>query len=367
MKKILLLTMVVFGVSSCNQSPQTINQQGESVKQVDISTDAPFEMQLPINSSPIRGITVKSDTYFTLDNMELDLLDLSATKISTDYYYQQGEILTAKDATNLLSHKLSEEAFQELLKTDPEAKNVGLNPQITDDPNTNLNYVTTLLEQDFYQQSGDQKTIKAIGVGVGVDLAPHTTDSDFKPDMNKFLEHDGKIIANQIAEVVRSREGYDKLPIFFGFYQQSTNPVVPGAFIASGYLDTNDENVQKLVEVNQEYVPFLDEAGIAKDLDVNNKVQTLKNDLNAYFGNNVNLSCVGFYNNNKLTKININVIFPTVSKIEGNAIINFIEKELKGSVNLNAYTTVEVVSSSGEAIASLTKNGSTINKVVNKG
>ena len=55
------------------------------------------------------------------------------------------------------------------------------------------------------------------------------------------------------------------------------------------------------------------------------------------------------------------------SKIEGNAIINFIEKELKGSVNINAYTTVEVVSSSGEAIASLTKNGSTINKVVNKG
>ena len=49
MKKILLLTMVVFSMSSCNQSPQTINQQGQSVKQVDISTDAPFKMQLPIN------------------------------------------------------------------------------------------------------------------------------------------------------------------------------------------------------------------------------------------------------------------------------------------------------------------------------
>lgn len=366
--KRLALCLVIVGlmVSGCNQSPQTINQQGESVKQVEISSDSPYKMLLPINQSPIRGITVKSDTYVTLDNMELDLLGISTDNISTDYYYQQGEILTSKDATNLLAHKLSDSAYQELLKTDSKAQNVGLNPEVTSDPKTNVNNVVTLIEQDFYKNKGDQKQIEAVSIGIGVDLLAGNDDPNAQPDMNKFLDYDAKIIANQIAQVIHAKAGYDQIPIFFGFYQQSNNPVLPGVYIAKGYMHGKDENLQKVDKVNQEYVPFLDEAGIKKDLDLNNKIQTFKNDLNAYFGNNVNVSCIGFYQNNKLNKANIKVIFPSISSIEGNAMINFIEKELKGPVSIHAYTMVDVVSSTGAPIASLTKNGDSINKVLSK-
>lgn len=370
MKKSLLgLLVILLSISGCNQAPQTIDAQGESVKPVSVNANIPFQMCLPISESPIRGIVVQSESYPNIDNMESGLLNQATNYIDKNLFYQQGEVLSGEDASNLLKHHLSDADFQTALNSDPQAQNIGLNPIVKeDDPTSKNNVVTTLIEQDFYKNK-DEKEITAIAIGVGVDFptsVDEQTGSTKVSDMEKFLTYDGKNIANQISQVVRSKPGYEQIPIMFGFYQQSANPTIPGVYIARGYLNKNDANIQELTSVNQEYIPFLDELGIKRDLDLNNKVQTLKNELINYFGSDINLNALGFYVDNKLQYLDISIIFPSSSIVEGNAIINFIEEQLHSNVNINSKVKVSVVSAIGEPIGSLIKDGNNINKIINR-
>lgn len=370
MKKIILLFVMIFGLSGCNQSPQTINSQGEVVAEKTVSINGPYKMNLPLEESPIRGIVKQSDSYPTIDAMEAGLLKLAPNYVSTKYYYQQGQILSGEDASLLLNHHLSDEEFNQLKQTDPNAQNIGLNPIIkADDPNSEKNMVTTLLEQDFYTGSGDEKEIKTVVIGVGLNLPMHL-DQNTKQlvfdDFDKFLTYDGKLIANQLISTIRSKDGYNTIPIMFGFYQQSKNPIIPGNFIAQGYVNENQQTLETIDKVNQEYVPFLDQIGINKDIDLNNKVQTLKNDLINYFGTDVNLSCTGFYEDNKLKHLDFTIIFPSNSMLEGGAIVNFIENELNNKINVNCEINASVVSATGTPIGSLIKRNNKITKIINQ-
>ena len=359
MKKILTIIMILLIVSGCNQKPPTINSQNQNVEEVVVGANSPFKMLLPATTSPIRGITVKSDTYFSLNNMEDLLLDISADYISNDLYFSQGNVLTGDDASNLLNTKLSDEEFAQLVQSDPDAQNIGLN-------SSDYNLVTTLIEHDFYEGKGDKKEIKAISIGVGLDTTKYSKDADGNIDMERLLNHDGKIIANQIAQVIRAKAGYETIPICFGFYNQSSNSVVPGVYIAKGEIKSDDENIQSLDSVNQEYVLFLNESGSQKDLDLNNKIQTLKNDLNSYFGDNVSVNCLGFYQNNKLKNIDIEIVYDSSSNVEGNAMINFIDNEVNSRLNIDHDYLISVVSPTGSPIACIMKNGGSVNKVVYK-
>lgn len=359
MKKILLMIMVLLTVSGCNQKPPTIDAQNQNVEEVVVGANSPFKMLLPATTSPIRGITVKSDTYFSLNNMEDLLLDISADYIDKDLYFTQGNVLTSDDATSLLSSKLTDQEYAELVKTDPDARNIGLNSK-------DYNLVTTLIEHDFYEGKGDKKEIKAISIGVGLDTTKYNKNANGQIDMERLLDHDGKIIANQIAQVIRSKSGYAEIPICFGFYNQSSNSVVPGVYIAQGEIKSSEDNIQKLDTVNQEYVLFLNESGSKKDIDLNNKIQTLKNDLTSYFGETVNINCLGFYQDNKLKNIDIEIVFDSNSNIEGNAMINFIDNEVNSHLNIDYDYLISVVSPTGSPIACMMKNGGTVNKVVYK-
>ncbi len=353
--KIICLSILLFSLSGCNQSPQSINQQGQKVDEIAINTNINYEMLLPTIASPIRGISVNTNAYLTLDKMESDLLAIAPQYISTNNYYQPGEILTSKDASLLLSPHLDQHQMENVLKNDPQAQNIGLN-------SNDFNFVTTLIEQDFYTSNKKGKKINHVAIGVGLNC-----DNPQKPfNINDFLEYDGKIIANQIAKVIRSKEQYKEIPIMFAFYKQSNNPILPGVYIANGNMSAKDQNLVNINKLDNEYIPFLDSLGENKNPELNNKIQNMKNELKNYFGNTLNVNGIGYYQKNKLKQLNLEIIFPITSIIDGNVIINYIEQYLHKNLSLNANIYIDVRSSGGNTIASLTKENNKINKIVNK-
>ena len=368
-KKIILLSLVVI-LSGCSQSPQATNinnGQAETVKQ---DSSLSFSSLLPQVPSNIRGINVANETYLTLDEMEIGLMNIASEYIDDSYLYDPGKVLTSEDASDFLEHEYSETQYNELLKNNEELRNIGLNPIITEDPITKHNNVTTLLEQDYFKQNADgTRVIDYITIGVGVDTTNEIINTNGEKeivakDKIQFLDYDGKIIANKITNIIKKKPGYENIEIIYAFYEQSENPILPGTFIAKGKVAGDENTLEKLEPINEEYIPFLDSIGSEKDNELNNNILQMKNNIISYFGQNVGFSAIGFYRDDKILDLDIKISTINSSILEGSIMVDFVQNEIDKTLNTSSNVFLEIKSSMGTPIATIKKENRIINKII---
>lgn len=294
--------------STVVQTNQSKNKEEKTIipsMQID---DQYYRTLLPYKESASRGLIVSNlNTKYDVKEAESGLLRLSQQAFDpSDYYFQEGQYLDKDTVTSWLSRS----------NQDPD----GLNPRTTKNmtPTERAKnapiYLAHIIEQNYLQKTSKNK-VKLAGVSIGLALnsvyyyQKEQYGATYEEDIPQSkLETEGKKIAKQVVKRLRQTDGLAEVPITVGlFKQQSRASIVPGTYFAYTDVDEGSATIKDWKKVNEKYVLFPTNDANNQYRDINENFTNFKHEIDKYFSNYTNIVGTGFYQNNKIQKLEIEI------------------------------------------------------------
>ncbi|MFC7062519.1 CamS family sex pheromone protein [Halobacillus seohaensis] len=322
MKKLhaLLLAMILI-VSACTPVydntdevvRETTDEKGDQkaiIPNYDIS-DNHYRMILTESSPKIsaaQGVTTNQmGNRLDIAEFESGLQRLSKDHYSTsDYYFQPGQFLEYDTLLSWLS-RYSEEGNPE-----------GLNPALNEEDASkeefreNPRYISNIVEQDYLVRKEDD-VVEVAGLTIGISMRSaynFTAEGrDFSEDISTSeLLTRGKENANTILERLREREKLQNIPIVFAIYEEEdSNAESPGNFLSKAYVDGSDNSVGDWEELNEDYVLFPSNEAEDEHFDDAEVFSDFRAEVSDYFPNFVGMIANGFYVDDELREVKIDI------------------------------------------------------------
>ncbi|WP_432361053.1 CamS family sex pheromone protein [Sporosarcina sp. UB5] len=267
-----------------------------------------YKTLTPFKKSASRGLVVSNIyTKYDIEEAEKGLMRLSAQHFDTkNHFLQEGQYIDAATAKAWLARKSTNEA--------------GLNPPEAkgEDAEQSPIYLAHIIEQNYLTLT-DEKKVRLSGVSIGLALnsvyyergGRETTISD------EELEKQGIAMADEIVSRMRAREGFQDIPIVIGlFKQEKRNAIVPGTYFATAFADKGKSAPSGWKEVNERYVLFPAPADIDNYREINTTFSNFKQDIDKYFPSFVNVIGKGFFKENRMESIAIDIPIQFFGKSE---------------------------------------------------
>ncbi|MGM9945998.1 MAG: CamS family sex pheromone protein [Lysinibacillus sp.] len=329
MKRFRWISAIVAGMmlAGCTPSLNPDKEVVQESEQAEVETtiiphmrlsDNYYKTLVPYKESASRGLVVSNIyTKYDMKEVENGLMRLSQNVFNTDdYYFQEGQYLSA----DMVSYWLA----RENQTTDKGPEYQGLNPSSLDangnelDPTVKAEkapvYLAHIVEQNYLKKT-DENKVKLGGISIGLALnsiyyyqkEQYGEYYEQKID-DKQLEKVGKELAQEVINRLRQRSELADVPIFIGlFKQEARNSIVPGTYFAYSVADANSSSLGEWQNVNEKYVTFPMSSPDDIYRDMNNDFQKFKQYVDEYFANYTSVIGQGFYQNNQLTKLDIEV------------------------------------------------------------
>lgn len=369
-KLILLLLLSIFILAACDQSPQTAEGEVSSEETI-IKNEGDFTTIAPQPTSPIRGVYTNTSNNMSLDSMEEGLQDIVATYLDpADYVYSPGQVITAEEAQMLVGRELTEEQFNEVLKSYPEAENIGLNPVLKDgaNPAESKTYVNTIIEQDYYAINADgTKTLDTIAIGFGIDPIYEYTykgeEYEVEISMDELNEYANNLIGSKMDDFIRGKEEYKDVTIVYGFYLQSDSELYPGVYYAKG-ISTSGETPIQYETLDNENVLFPSADGEELNKQLNTDVQKILTESENYFPVSTGAYCYGEYKNGELVQLHFDVILNSYSSLDVSSYMNYMEGVINQTSIANYDYVVEIQAPQGIPLGLMEQKGDEVYKYV---
>ncbi|MBK3495732.1 CamS family sex pheromone protein [Viridibacillus sp. YIM B01967] len=270
--------------------------------------DQYYRTLLPYKESASRGLIV-SNIYSKYDVTEAEsgLLRLSKNAFDpSKYFFQEGQYLDKDTASSWLERSSQ--------------KDEGLNPATSSkmSPTERATkapiYLAHIVEQNYLEKT-DKNKVKLAGVSIGLALNSiyYYQKEDYgatyeESILEPTLTEQGKKIAAQVIQRLRQKEGLENVPMVVGlFKQQSRSSIVPGTYISYGIVDEGSNKVSEWQSVKEEYVLFPTNDIKENYREMNQYFKNFKQDIDKYFTNYTNVIGTGFYQNNKIKKLTIDI------------------------------------------------------------
>lgn len=329
MKRFRWISAIVAGMmlAGCTPSLNPDKEVVQESEQAEVETtiipytqlsDNYYKTLVPYKESASRGLVVSNIyTKYDMKEVENGLMRLSQHAFNTDdYYFQEGQYLSKK----MVSYWLGRE--NQTMDEGPEYR--GLNPSSLDangnelDPTVKAEkapvYLAHLVEQNYLKKT-DENKVKLGGISIGLALnsiyyyQKEQYGEYFEQKIDdKQLEKVGKEIAQEVVNRLRQRSELADVPIFIGlFKQEARNSIVPGTYFAYSIADANSSSLGEWQNVNEKYVTFPMSSPDEVYREMNDKFQSFKQDIDEYFANYTSVIGEGFYQNKRLTKLDIEV------------------------------------------------------------
>lgn len=320
----IVASMVLAGCTPSLNPDEEVVQESE---QAEVETmiipnmrlsDNYYKTLVPYKESASRGLVVSNIyTKYDMKEVENGLMRLSQNAFNTDdYYFQEGQYLPADMVSYWLARKNQ--------TTDKGPEYQGLNPSSLDangnelDPTVRAEkapvYLAHLVEQNYLKKTDDNK-VKLGGISIGLALnsiyyyqkEQYGEYYEQKID-DKQLEKVGKELAQEVINRLRQRSELADVPILIGlFKQEARNSIVPGTYFAYSVADANSSSLGEWQNVNEKYVTFPMTSPDEIYREANDKFLKFKQDIDEYFANYTSVIGQGFYQNNQLSKLDIEV------------------------------------------------------------
>jgi protein involved in sex pheromone biosynthesis len=275
---------------------------------------------LPFKPSQSRGVVVGNlNTRYDIAEFETGLMRIAQNVFSTeDYFFQEGQYLDRSTINAWLNRKYTEQELK-AKKIDPE-KNLGLNPPndgkgtIAEQNEKNPIYLAHILEHNYLIKS-DEDTVKLGGVVIGLALnsVHYYQEIQYGPTFTVDIPHEkvveqGKKIADEVLKRLRQMDGLANIPIVIALYEQKgKNSVVPGNFFAYTYVSNNSSKIDKWEEVNEKYYLFPSSEAEKEKREDYTIFVNFKDDVEEYFPNYNGVVGRGFYVNDQLQDLKIEI------------------------------------------------------------
>src|SRR5699024_6235106 len=193
-----------------------------------------------------------------------------------------------------------------------------LNPTLEDDASKetheeNPRYLSHILEQNYLKRNEDD-SVSLAGVSIGIALKSvyqfHTEKAGpyFHDISQKEMVAEGKEIAEQIVKEIREVEGLNNVPIMIALYkEEEQSSPVPGNYVTKTTVSKGNTTIDKWEDISEKHVLFPSSTGKEKHYEDYQKVKNFGDEISDYFPNYVGVIGDGFYVNQELTKLTLEI------------------------------------------------------------
>lgn len=296
------------------QNKDETKQQSNSIVSSQQLSEENYRTVLPYRPSASRGvITNQMGNRVDIDEMETGLRRLSKEYFEPEqYFYEEGQYLTSDMLYNWLdTYPTNEEEADE-------ADKLALNPPLDEENATkedyeeNPKYLTHILEQNYLKKNDDNQ-MELVGASIGIALkSVYTYDVEgntYHREISKSeMMKKGKEIAQTVLERVRNIEELSDVPIMIALYrEEDQSSPVPGNFVAITDAEAGKASIGEWETVHEENVLFPSDEGEEKYHDTHQLVQNFGTRVEEYFPNYVGVIGEGFYMNEELQKLTLEI------------------------------------------------------------
>lgn len=308
------MTMLLLAgcVPSATDDTEVLNTEEQAVETAIIPSmqlDAQYyRTLLPYKQSATRGkIINRLNSRYDIKEAENGLLRLSQNQFSPDdYYFQEGQKITDEDATAWLGRTSEENPL-------------GLNPADTrndaqkaagERPPAEI--LAHIVEQNYLVKT-DEETIRLGGISIGLAL-----NSIYYNKVNEVsyeetipsgtIVKEGQRLASEIVKRLREKEGMADVPITVGLFKQnSRSTITPGTYFSYGVAPGGQAAVANWTAINEEFAIFPTSSTEEKYREIDTKFRNFKQDIEEYFSNFTSVIGTGFYQQDTLRKLQIDI------------------------------------------------------------
>lgn len=329
----LMLVMVGCGSESDGETDTAAEDEADgtqlTIPEYSIS-DEYYKYVLPDGAyqpSEARGLTTSNmDNVEDIAAMEEGLMRISQDYYPPDeYYFSEGQYLDAETTEMLLSREMTPEQLKSEELT--EAENIGLNPPSpSNDPSVPM-YLAHIVEQDYLVVNEDgTATTGGITIGLAMNSVYYYEDpkTGYKKEVkidDETIVSEGKKMAEEILDYLRTIEGLEDVPVTFAIYKQAeADSVNPGSFVAVGYADKGSNNVGNWTSIDEAYYLFPSEEAAADHPGDNAAFANFQKAIEDFFPNHTGIIGTGFYKDGKLVAVEIDIQMQFYSHSE---VVNF--------------------------------------------
>ncbi len=320
-----VVAMLTGCVPSLKEDTEVLQNTDEAEAEVETTiipsmqlSDSYYRTLVPYKESASRGLVVSNlFTKYDINEVETGLMRLSQNVYDTEnYYFQEGQYLDAETVSNWL--------YRSNQNKDESPDLQGLNPPDTDASGNKMTpevrakqapiYLAHIVEQNYLTKTDDNK-VKIGGISIG--LALNSTYYYQKEQYGEYYEEPipeaemvkkGKQIAEEVLTRLRARPDLKDLPIVIGlFKQEQRNAIIPGTYFAYSVSDSGQNTLGEWQEIKENYVTFPMSTPDEIYREANDKFLNFRQDIDKYFSNYTSVIGRGFYQNNRLTKLTVEI------------------------------------------------------------
>ncbi|WP_456276913.1 CamS family sex pheromone protein [Bacillus sp. AK128] len=293
-------------------------------------SDQYYRTVLPFKASESRGLVVnRISNRLDIDEFETGLMRLTQNTFSSEnYLYQDGQYLDRDTIAGWLQRKLTDAEIAEIEEDDIAGKNIGLNPApvttgtLKEQNEASPIYLSHLLEQNYLIKDNEGKAeLGGISIGLALNSVHYYNQEDGYPREYPIpdaeIEQQGKRMADEILSRIRAIEGLESIPVVIGlFKQEAKSSVVPGSFFAIAEVSGNSTSIEKWSVVREDYY-LLPSTDAQRDYrDDHTRMLNFKADIDEYFPNYTGVIGRGFYRDEQLTELTIEIPMQFYGKAE---------------------------------------------------
>ncbi|HAX72788.1 MAG TPA: CamS family sex pheromone protein [Firmicutes bacterium] len=274
---------------------------------------------IPYESSAIRGLVYKyMSNRYDIEEFENALMRHSQSYYSPDeVFFQEGKLLSRDLVISLLASKKTEAELGTLQEQDETYVDYGLNP--TTDEVLEINGVTVnpvylayLLEQDYVTIVNDGVEVQ--GISIGLALNPYQTyvneinvEQTVQMDEEQLIE-EGKKIAQQLIDILRTQDGFENMEIMIGLYVlKEDSSVVPGNMVAKTHLSSSTDKIKNWTSIDEKYYLLPDQSVQSVDFQILDQFNQFKDEIKQYYPHYYGVIGVAQYIDKSLNKLEITV------------------------------------------------------------
>jgi protein involved in sex pheromone biosynthesis len=328
----MIVLVVLLVLSACapnfGKDEEIVQKTEETTEQAIIPkykiSDEYYRTILPFKSGKARGLV----NYTVYNRLDIDELEMGLMQVAQEhfdpnnYYFQEGQYVTSDMVEDWVGRQSEKNAE-------------GLNPPLNENEATteqfrkNPKYLSHVMEHNYLKKDAENK-VELGGVVIG--LALKSVYNFTEPTMGypreeaiplAEIEKQGKAIALQVLQRLHGIKALDGVPIVIALYQEKPREsVVPGNFFAKAYVSGNSNSISKWEKISERYVLFPSQEGKDSYYDDYTRMINFKSDIEQYFPNFVGVVGRGYYVDDQLQEMTIDIPIQFYGKAE---IIGFTE------------------------------------------
>nr|WP_155668516.1 CamS family sex pheromone protein [Ornithinibacillus caprae] len=296
-----------------------------------------YRMILPYRTSEARGVIVNQlANRLDIDEMEEGLRRHSKEYFDPQkYYFEEGQYLSEDTVYDWLGRDLTKEQLEDQVEAEIQRLKKaqmtvneekirheltrGLNPPIEDSGDEdelrdNPRYLSHILEQNFLRKK-DDNTVELVGISIGLALkSVYRFQTEIGgPDYYEEIPEEemikqGQKIAQTVLERIRGMEGLESVPVMIALYREEAHgSSTPGNFVAKTLVSESGRTIDDWTNIDEEHVLFPSNEAEKKYFDDAQIVKSFGEDIAQFFPNYVGVIGEGFYVNEELQRLTLEV------------------------------------------------------------